>query len=195
VGEEEEEACRWEYRRGFTTWLHWYLLRDMTHLFVSWLIYMCHDLSMWHDIMVSRMWHDVFRCAMTLSYVSRLIHTWHGVLVSLKWRDFVRYAMTHAYVSWFNTWNSALGSHLGFSYVTWLIQMCHDSFICVTYTLQGFKQTGLVVPLLALLLDIFARSGGRPTIAHLFTQLRERFWSYFGLVRVQVCVHMRESET
>jgi len=184
---------------------------------------MCHDLSMWHDIMVSRMWHDVFRCAMTLSYVSRLIHTWHGVLVSLKCRDFVRYAMTHAYVSWFNTWNSALGSHLGFSYVTWLIQMCHDSFICVmtsyvtwfvgfpcvtwliqmchdsficvTYTLQGFKQTGLVVPLLALLLDIFARSGGRPTIAHLFTQLRERFWSYFGLVRVQVCVHMRESET
>jgi len=72
----------------------------MTHLYVTWLIYMRHDSCVvaW----LVHMWHDSFICDMTHSYVAWLIHMWHDSFIC---------DMTH-------------------SYVTWLIHMWHDSFTC-----------------------------------------------------------------
>jgi len=75
-------------------------LRHVTHSYVPWLVHM---------------WHDEFICAMTYSYVPWLVYSWHGWVMSRAyvWDDFLTGSSSRIAIC-----------------VTWLIPMCHDSFIC-----------------------------------------------------------------
>jgi len=80
----------------------------MTHSCVSWRIQMC---------------HDSFTCAVTYSYVPRLVHMCMSVLPHSKC------TMTYSYVTWPIHMCDILHP-----YVTWLIRMC-DTHSCVWHDL------------------------------------------------------------
>jgi len=93
----------------------------MTHLYVTWVIYV---------------WHESFACDLTRSYVTWLIHAWHDEFMCDMthscvtwrihvWRDSFMCDMTHSYVTWpIHAW------HMNHSCVTWLIHVWHDSSMC-----------------------------------------------------------------
>jgi len=92
----------------FVTWRiymwHGLYVRDMTHVYVTWLIYTCRD-SHIRD--------------MTHSYETKLMHTWHDSLyvtwLTYTWHDLHVRDMTHIYV------NDSHIRDMTYVYVTWLI--------------------------------------------------------------------------
>ena len=104
---------------------------EMTHEYVTWLIYMWHDsciCGMTHAYVtwIMYMWQDSSRCQITHSYVTWLIHTrdttnsyfWHGSFICVTWLIHTC-DMTHSYA-----WPA---SHCCCGYE---IYKYHDSSIC-----------------------------------------------------------------
>ena len=116
--------------------VHKPFIRDMTHLYVTWLIHMWHNsfdvtwiIYMWHDSSLRDVTHSnmtwLIQCDMTYSYVTCLTHKWHAPFMC---------DMTHFYVTWLNhTWHEISG-YLRMSHVTFERAMSHIEWILMLRT-------------------------------------------------------------
>jgi len=81
---------------------------DMTHLFLTWLIYL---------------WHDSSICDMTRLFVTWLVYLWHDSSIC---------DMTHLFVTWLiYLWHGSCIGDMTHLFVTRLIYWWHDSFLCM----------------------------------------------------------------
>jgi len=108
------KACHVGVRRGA---MHVFGMRCSAHAAA-----VC-DMTRWHATWLVDMCYDSLRCDMTHGHVPWLIDMWHDSLI-YAWlvgmcRDSLSCGMTRSCVTW-----------LPPSYVTWLIHMSHDWFVC-----------------------------------------------------------------
>jgi len=119
------------------------LVMVASHSYLTWLIHMWRasfifDMTHSYGPWLLRTWYDLFVCYMTRSYVTWLIDLAHPRM----WHDsFLHYMCDRHETRWRNvsffvdvTKRASSSTHwfihASHSYVTWLMHMCHDSFIC-----------------------------------------------------------------
>jgi len=101
----------------------WDMTHSMTHSSATCLIlaeepYKRDDILQKRPMFLSHTWMHSFKCDLSHSCVTLLVHVWHDVFMC----DVC--AITHPWVAWL------IICDMIHSHVKWMIHMCHDSFTC-----------------------------------------------------------------
>ena len=96
---------------------HGPLTRDMTRWQVMWLIHL-------HVAWLIDIWRDSFVRDVICSSMTRLIHMSRPIY---RWCDILTRDVTHSFTCGMTRWHV---TWLADSYMTWILNMWHDSFVC-----------------------------------------------------------------